>query len=195
MEIAFQTKDSAKVDSSIKLNETLYKAVDYKKALLYIDQTQQLASKINYPKGSAEANYYRALIYSDKNDYFNALDNYNKSRNFYAQLNDTLGIANISNSIGLIEIKRGNYSAGLKNSLSAINIFEKRNLKDELSKAYNNLAKTYHQTNQIKKALEFNQKALKVRVQLGDSTGMKLSTKNIASLYSKRKEHRKAIEF
>jgi signal transduction histidine kinase len=195
LEIAFQTKDSAKVDSSIKLIEALYKAEDYKKALLYIDQTQQLASKINYTKGSAEANYYRALIYSDRNDYFNALDNYNKSRNFYAQLNDTLGIARVSNSIGLIEIKRGNYSTGLKNSLSAINIFEKRNLKDELSKAYNNLAEAYHQTNQIEKALEFNQKALKVRVQLGDSTGMKLSTKNIASLYSKRKEHRKAIEF
>ncbi|TPV34133.1 tetratricopeptide repeat protein [Paucihalobacter ruber] len=195
LDIAFQTKDSAKVDSSIKLIEALYKAEDYKKALLYIDQTQQLASKINYTKGNAEANYYRALIYSDKNDYFNALDNYNKSRNFYTQLNDTLGIAKVSNSIGLIEIKRGNYSTGLKNSLSAIAIFEKRNLRDELSKAYSNLAEAYHLTNQIEKALEFNQKALKVRTQLGDSTGMKLSTKNIALLYSKRKEHRKAIEF
>lgn len=195
LDIAFQTKDSAKVDSSIKLIEALYKAEDYKKALLYIDQTQQLASKINYTKGNAEANYYRALIYSDRNDYFNALDNYNKSRNFYAQLNDTLGIAKVSNSIGLIEIKRGNYSTGLKNSLSAIDIFEKRNLRDELSKAYSNLAEAYHLTNQIEKALEFNQKALKVRTQLGDSIGMKLSTKNIALLYSKRKEHRKAIEF
>jgi signal transduction histidine kinase/tetratricopeptide (TPR) repeat protein len=195
LDIAFQTKDSAKVDSSIKLIEELYKAQDYKKALLYIDQTQQLASKINYTKGSAEANYYRALIYSDKNDYFNALDNYTKSRNFYAQLNDTLGIAKVSNSIGLIEIKRGNYSTGLINSLSAIDIFEKRNLREELSKAYSNLAEAYNQTNQIEKALEFNEKALKVRTQLGDSTGMKLSTKNIALLYSKRKEHRKAIEF
>lgn len=195
LEIAFQTKDSAKVDSSIKLIEALYKAEDYKKALLYIDQTQQLASKINYTKGSAEANYYRALIYSNKNDYYNALDNYTKSRNFYAQLNDTLGIAKVSNSIGLIEIKRGNYTTGLKNSLAAIEVFEKRNLKDELSKAYNNLAEAYQQTHQIEKALEFNEKALKVRTQLGDSTGMKVSTKNIAMLYSQRKEHRKAIEF
>lgn len=195
LEIAFQTKDSAKVDSSIKLIEALYKAEDYKKALLFIDQTQQLASKINYTKGSAEANYYRALIYSNKNDYYNALDNYNKSRNFYAQLNDTLGIAKVNNSIGLIEIKRGNYTFGLKNSLAAIEVFEKRNLKEELSKAYNNLAEAYQQTYQIEKALEFNEKALKVRTQLGDSTGMKVSTKNIAMLYSERKEHRKAIEF
>ena len=195
LEIAFQTKDSAKVDSSLKLIDALYKTEDYKKALLYIDQTQQLASKINYTKGSAEANYYRALIYSNKNDYYNALDNYTKSRNFYAQLNDTLGIAKVSNSIGLIEIKRGNYNTGLRNSLAAIEVFEKRQLKDELSKAYNNLAEAYQQTHQIEKALEFNEKALKVRTQLGDSTGMKFSTKNIAMLYSERKEHRKAIEF
>lgn len=195
LEIAFQNKDSAKIDTSLKLIEALYKASDYKKALLYVDQVQQLAANIKYTKGSAEANYYRGLIYSDRNDYLNAIDNYNKSRNFYSQLNDTLGIAKVSNSIGIIEIKRGNYSNGLRNSLSAIDIFEKKNLKDELSKAYNNLAEAYRQTSQIEKALEFNQKALSVRRQLNDSSGMKYSTRNIAVLYSMRKEHRKAIEY
>lgn len=195
LEIAYQKQDSAKVDTSIKLIEVLYKTQNYRKALLYIDQTLQLSNKINYTKGSAEANYYRALIYTDRDDYFNALDNYTKSRQLFSQLKDTLGIARVSNSIGLIEIKRGNYATGLKNSLSAIEIFEKRNLTDELSKAYNNLAEAYFNTNQIEKSLEFNQKALKARMQLADSSGIKNSTKNIALLYSMRKEHRKAIEY
>ncbi|MFK7783447.1 ATP-binding protein [Psychroserpens sp.] len=195
IQLAYQKQDSSKVDTSLYLIKALYKSKNFKKALLYIDQTERLSKFLNHTKGIADVNFYKALIYSQKDDYYNAIDGYNKSRKFYKQLGDTLGIAKVNNSIGLIEIKRGNYSVGLENSLSAIQTFETRNLLDELSLAYNNLAEAYYNTHQVDKALEFNIKALNVREQLKDSSGIKSSTKNIASLYSDRKEHRKAIEY
>lgn len=195
IQLAYQKQDSLKVETSLQLVKTFYKAKEFKKALLYIDQTEQLAEQLNHSKGIADVNYYKALIYAQNDDYYNAIDGYNRSRKFYRQLGDTLGIAKVNNSIGLIEIKRGNYNVGLQNSLSAIHIFESRNLKDELSSAYNNLSEAYFYTNQVDKALEFNIKALNVRKQLRDSIGIKNSTKNIALLYSNRKEHRKAIEY
>ncbi len=195
IQLAYQKQDSSKVDTSLYLINALYKSKNFKKALLYIDQTERLSKYLNHTKGIADVNYYKALIYSQKDDYYNAIDGYNKSRRYYTQLGDTLGIAKVNNSIGLIEIKRGNYSIGLENSLSAIHTFETRNLLDELSSAYNNLAEAYYNTHQVDKALEFNIKALNVREQLKDSVGIKTSTKNIAGLYSDRKEHRKAIEY
>lgn len=195
IQLAYQKQDSSKVDTSLYLIKALYNSENFKKALLYIDQTEQLSKLLNHTKGIADVNYYKALIYSQKDDYYNAIDGYNKSRNYYKQLGDTLGIAKVNNSIGLIEIKRGNYRVGLENSLSAIQIFETKNLLDELSLAYNNLAEAYYNTHQVDKALEFNIKALNVREQLRDSSGIKNSTKNIAALYSDRKEHRKAIEY
>lgn len=195
IQLAYQKQDSAKVETSLHLVKALYDSKNYKKALLYIDQTERLSKFLNHVKGIADVNYYKALIYAQRDDYYNAIDGYNRSRKYYSQLGDTLGIAKVNNSIGLIEIKRGNYSVGLENSLSAIKTFESRNLKDELSSAYNNLAEAYFNTNQIDKALEFNIKALNVREQLRDSVGIKTSTKNVALLYSERKEHRKAIEY
>lgn len=195
IELAYQNSDSSKIDTSIKLIEALYKVDEFKRALKHIDQTQKLSANLNYTKGSAEANYYKALIYTKNDDYLNALDSYTKSRQFFQQLNDTLGVAKVNNSIGIIEIKRGNYLVGLRSSLSAIEIFESKNLQGELSSAYNNLAEAYFNTDQADKSLEFNLKALAVRQQLRDSSGIKLSTKNIALLYSMRKEHRKAIEY
>ncbi|SDS08726.1 Signal transduction histidine kinase [Formosa sp. Hel1_31_208] len=195
IQLAYQKQDSAKVDTSLLLVKALYTSKNYKKALLYIDQTERLSKFLNHTKGIADVNYYKALIYAQKDDYYNAIDGYNRSRKYYSQLGDTLGIAKVNNSIGLIEIKRGNYSVGLENSLSAIKTFESRNLKAELSSAYNNLAEAYYKTYQVDKALEFNIKALKVREQLRDSIGIKRSTRNIALLYSERKEHRKAIEY
>ena len=122
LEIAFQKQDSAKVDASIKLIDVLYKAQDYKKAMLYIDQTLQLSNKIKYTKGSAEANYYRALIYTERDDYYNAIDGYSKSRDYFSQVKDTLGIAKVNNSIGLIEIKRGNYATGLNEVITLVDL-------------------------------------------------------------------------
>ncbi len=195
VQLAYQNQDSTKVDMSLMLINELYTTNDYSKALLYINETSKLSEHLNYTKGLAESTYYRALIYTERNDYFNAIDNYSRSRKYYLKISDTLGAAKVSNSIGLIEIKRGNYAVGLKNSLSAIAVFEKQDLKGELSSAYNNLAEAYFKTNQIDKALDFNFKALDVRTVINDNKGIKASTKNIADLYSIRKEHRKAIEY
>lgn len=195
VQLAYQEADSTKVDLSLMLINELYKIEDYKKALLYTNQTAKLSEKLNYKKGLAESTFYRALIYTKRNDYYNAIDNYDKSRKYYLQISDTLGVAKVSNSIGLIEIQRGNYAVGLKNSLSAIDIFEKQGLIDELSSAYNNLAEAYYKTNQIDKAIDFNFKALDARKRINDRKGIIASTKNIADLYSIRKEHRKAIEY
>ena len=195
VQLTYLNPDSTKVDKSLILISKLYDVKDYDKALLYVNQTSKLAKDLNYIKGLAESNYYRALIYTEHNDYFNAIDNYKKSRDLYLQISDTLGVAKVSNSIGLVEIRRGNYAIGLQNSLSAIDIFEQQHLQDELSTAYNNLAEAYHKTNQIDKAIEFNFKALEVRKQIQDKNGIKSSTKNIAELYSLLKEHRKAIEY
>lgn len=195
LDLAYQKQDSTKVDTSLYLIQALYEANEPQKALQFIDETERLAKALNYSKGIADASYYRALIYTDNNDYYNAIDNYNKSRQYYIKINDTLGIAKINNSIGLIEIRRGNYAAGLEYSLSAIKIFENRNLRKELGSAYNNLAEAYYNTQQVDKALEYNIKALNIREQLRDSSGMKISYKNIAMLYSMRNEYRKSIEY
>ena len=195
MQFAFQKLDSTKVDTSIELIKSFYETHDFQKALGYISETEKLSASLNYHSASAQIKYYKALIYAQNNDYFNAIDNYNTSLRLYNQLQDSLGIAKVNNSIGLIEIKRGNYNRGLRYSLSAIDIFERKNLRSELSSAYDNLAEAYFKTNQVDKALEFNTKALHIREQLRDSSGIKSSIKNIAILYSMRKEHRRAIEY
>lgn len=193
--LAYQKQDSNKIKTSLNLIKALYLSKNYDKALLFIDRTQELSKTLHYTQGIAEANYYKACIYSDKDDYFNALDSYSLSKKLYQELNDTLGIAKVSNGIGLIEIKKGNYINGLKNSLAAIHVFEEKNLRNDLSLAYSNLAEAYNNINQTDKAIEFNFKSLTIKEQLNDSLGIKNTIKNIAQLYSKRKENRKAIEY
>ncbi|MGC6431746.1 MAG: tetratricopeptide repeat-containing sensor histidine kinase [Jejuia sp.] len=193
--LAFETSDSLKVDTSIKMIELLYDNQEYDKALKYIKQSESLSKNIKYLKGIAEITYYHALIYSKKNDYINAMDGYSTAKDLFNQLNDTVSIAKVNNSIGLIEIGRGNFDVGLQYVLSAIQELEKRGLKTELRSAYASLGNTYYKLDDIDAAIDYNLKALDIQRQMNDTTGVSNSSFLLAQLYSKSKEHRKAIDF
>jgi len=193
--LAFKAQDSAKVETSLALIKSLYNSNDFSKALQYATQTEKISNKINYKVSSAEIHYYKALIFTHRDDYLNAVMSYDRAKTLYTSLDDSLYVARIDNNIGLLEIKRGNYDKGLKLSESAIKLLEQANLRQDLSVAYSNLAEAYYYSNRTEKALEFNKKALSIQEELNDADGIKQSSNNIASLYSKRKEHSKAIEY
>ncbi len=195
IELAFKTVDSLKVDTSLQIIEKLYHQKDYNRALKYILQSEKLSSEIHYLKGIAGTTYYKALIYAEKEDYINAMAGYTKAKALFKQLNDTVSIAKINNSIGLIEMQRGNFDKGLKYVLSAIEELEHTGLRQELRYAYASLGQTYYEINDFNKAIEYNLKALEIQKFLNDRIGIYNSNLLLAKLYSKTREHRKAIRF
>ncbi|WP_104736382.1 ATP-binding protein [Hanstruepera ponticola] len=195
IQLAFQKADTSKVKTSLRLVKVLYNQGDYNKALQYIAQSEKLSNDLNYEKGIAEITYYKAKIYAKKNDYINAIANYSKSKELFLAQQDTLSVAKVNNSIGLIEIERGNYKKGLQHALSAIEELEKRNLKRELSSAYKSLATAYEKTNDRLKSIEFNLKRLEIEEELQNQAGIISTYKTLAELYSEEKENRKAIDF
>ena len=195
LELAFQDQDTTKIETSLELVKSLFKVKEYDRALKYIIESEKLSNSINYKKGIAEITFYKALIYAQKGDYINAISGYNKSKSLFEYLKDTLNIAKVNNSIGLIEIGRGNYSKGLKYALEAIKELESRNLTKDLDLAYGNLANAYYNINAFEKALEFYKKALVQQEKLNDVEGINGSCSKLAELYSRKKEHRKAIEY
>ncbi|WP_035483783.1 tetratricopeptide repeat-containing sensor histidine kinase [Gaetbulibacter saemankumensis] len=193
--LAFEDNDSLKVETSLKLIESLFQYKEYNRALKYVIESEKLSHTLNYKKAITDVSYYKALIYAKKGDYINAISGYNKSKQLFAALHDTLGIAKVNNSIGLIEIERGNYAKGLKYSLAAIQELERLSLKDELSTAYCNISKAYMSLKAYDEAIEYNLKSLKIQEQLNDVKGIAKTSSQLASLYSIKKENRKAIDY
>jgi len=195
VQLAFQNADTLKIHTSLKLIEKLYEINDFDRAMKYIIESEKLSYTLDYKKGIAEITYFKSLIYAEKNDYINAINGYAKSKDLFNQLKDTLGIAKVNNSIGLIEIKRGNYAKGLQYSLSAIKELEKVNRKNDLRLAYSNLAKAYFNIKDYDKSIEFYLKALQLQEQLNDKKGIDVSNSQLAELYSMKKEYRKSIDY
>ncbi|WP_299780438.1 ATP-binding protein [uncultured Formosa sp.] len=193
--LAFQQTDASKIATSIELVEELYDHKDYNLALKYVLEADKLASKLNYIPGLGRIAYLKALIYNKKEDYLNAINHYTEAKTLYESLDDTLAIARINNQVGLIEISRGYYKQGLEHILSAINELEKRHLEKELKDTYKGLASAYFNNEKYDKAIEFNLKRLEIEDLNGDKNSVIEVIKNLAELYSLKKEHRKSIEY
>jgi len=161
LQLSFQKPDTTKVDISIRLIESFYNIGEYKKAQSYIGETGKLASNLQYQKGIADIKYLKARIYMQKDDYYNALDYFDKSLRIYQQLNDFLGISKVNNSIGLVEIKRGNYTKGLRHSLSAI-VREQLNDIEGIKNSTRNIAELYAIQNQHRKSVDYYERTLKL---------------------------------
>lgn len=192
--LAYQNQDSTKIETSLLLIDELYTIRDYKKALLFINQTTELSKSLNYEKGSARSNYIKGLILSNQNDSESASVYFEKALNSFRILNDTVNIAKVNSKLGVIEIESGNFKKGLQNSLLAISIFEEEDLKEDLSRVYNNLAKAYLNTGKLDTSLQYNKKAFSIREELNDTEGMKYSLKNLGELYALKNDYRLSIE-
>ncbi|WP_452226311.1 tetratricopeptide repeat-containing sensor histidine kinase [Lacinutrix cladophorae] len=193
IQLAFQKPDTTKVNTSLQIIKLLYHTKDYSKALQFIRESEKLSNDLNYKAGIAEITYYKALIFAKKEDYINAIENYTKSKELYISLADTLGIAKINNSIGLIEIARGNYDKGLQFSLSSIDILEKRDLKNELCDAYRNLATAYYKMKVYDQAIIFYKKTLDLQESLGYQEEIIVTSKNLGDLFYHKQDYQKAI--
>ena len=130
-----------------------------------------------------------------KDDYINAIDNFNKSKALYTSLSDTLGVARTNNSIALIEIERGNYDKGLQLSLSSMKELEKRGLKKELRDSYKNLATAYYNIGADNQAIEFFEKTLDLEDEIGNTEGVIEANKNLGDLYANQNDYQRAIYY
>ena len=57
IQLTFEKRDSTKVDTSIKLIKMLFDNKEFKKALLYINRSEQLSYDLNYDAALAEIKY------------------------------------------------------------------------------------------------------------------------------------------
>jgi signal transduction histidine kinase len=195
IQLAFQDPDTTKVNTSIRIIKILYNDAGYDRALKYIRESEKLSHDLNYKQGIAEITYYKGLIFAKKDDYINAIDNYNKSKELFTTLSDTLNLARTNNSIALIEIERGNYDKGLQLSISAMNELEKRGLKKELRDSYKNLATAYNNIGEDNQAIEFFEKTLDLEAELGNKDGVIEANKSLGDLYARQKDYQRAIYY
>ncbi|MDQ2178628.1 tetratricopeptide repeat-containing sensor histidine kinase [Marinifilum sp. D714] len=166
-----------------------------KKSYKYLLEAKDLAHSIKDTALLARVYQYFGYHFSDKSEYDQAIEKFNKAIEFCKISKKNRIHASILNGLGIIYWERGNSEVALKKYLEAYDIFEE--LKDTNLQLVLllNIANIYADESRNDVALEYYQKILDLAIKDKNLDSQAVVYNNIAILHQENKDYGKALEF
>ena len=184
-------KDKSDTNKVIHLNQlsSEYEFIgDFEKGLSYGANSLELARKLIFKKGIANAHHNIGNIYDDKDNYPDALKNYFASLKIREEIGDKKGISASYGSIGIVYKEQGDYPKALEYYFKALKLFEELGDKNTIAKTLGNIGIVYRNQEDYLKALEYYFKALKLEEEGGKKKGIEAHLVNIGNVYLSQAE-------
>jgi len=140
------------------------------------------------------AGYMMADAWSIKGNFTLADSLFSRIEDEFHEVSDSLHIGDYFNSRGINYIERGQSEASIASFKQAHNYIQYSH-PDEASKCIANIASIFSEMDMEDSCLYYNFKALDMRLANKDTNGMETSYCNIGTVYFKRKEYRRTIDY
>jgi len=192
--VSTSRNDSVKADA---YNDLIweYMGVNNDSALIVAKKGIEIAEKIGYKKGLANAHRYIGLVYERVSNYAKALYHQKVSLQLCEELNFKPGIANTLNNIAVIYQHLGDYKKALEYQEKSLKLCEETDQKEGIAACLGNIGNIYNSVGAKEKALQNYLKALKMYEELGNEHGIAVSMGNIGNLYKDKANYELAEEF
>jgi tetratricopeptide (TPR) repeat protein len=164
-------------------------------ALKYGSEAVELARKISFTNGLANALSYLGLTYQDEGNFASALNCFTEEENIYKTYNNKSLFAHNQKNIGNVYADKGNYPKAIEYYYKSLKLFEEINDKPGIATSYNNLGIVYCNERKFEKTLEYFNKALVINQSLNRKNGIVNCLGNIGNVYYFMHDFSKAIEF
>lgn len=151
--------------------------------LHYGTQALQLAEKLQFGRGIAEANRYIGINYNARSLFPRALEHYLRAMKKYEELHDENGVAKTQVSLGVVYMNKGDSANAiyyLQESLMRLKAQGKKNM---VGKVLNNIGSVYLQAKNLPRALEYYNEALRMNELTGDTSALESTTSNLGGVY------------
>jgi serine phosphatase RsbU (regulator of sigma subunit) len=196
--IVFLSKHYAQIDSAYLVNYSniiseLIDNGEYEKALQKTDTLYDMAKSVAFIEGQAESYNLKGIIYRDRSNLKEALDNYLSSLKLFESLKRPIRVAGVQNNIGQIYSEIKEYRTALAYYFKAVAINKKYNRQDYLAINYNNMGTCYQHLKQYSSSQMYLNKSLKLRQTAKDTMGMAMAFHNIGINYQLNSQKDSAI--
>tara|TARA_R110002012_G_scaffold321998_1_gene553281 strand:+ start:4665 stop:6707 length:2043 start_codon:yes stop_codon:yes gene_type:complete len=171
LNVAENSNDSIK--ASIYLDLAIgYRSVQPDVALKYANDALKLAKQNDNYTAKASALHVLGAIYTVLGDYEKAISNLLESLRNYELLGDSKGVANSSNSLGILYFNQEDYENAKKYYNKALNLIDSSEYAMSTGVYKLNIGEVYQATGENEKALKLEMDAYNIFNQLGDINGM-----------------------
>jgi len=174
--------DTHKVNLLNNISEILWKTNYYDSALIFSNQSIELAQKLKFKPGLANSFNTKGAINMYLGNYTDAIKYYNLSLTIRKEIVDNKGIASSYNNIGNTYVYLGNYPLALKNYLTSLKIKEKLNDLKGIAATSNNIGAIYENQKNYNEAKKYYLASIKIKDTIGDVKGLGSSYINMGNL-------------
>ena len=173
--------DTAKV---LQLSDLCYayRRVDVDSARSFGQAALNLAKRLRYSRGEAQAYNDLAILHIDRSDFDGADSLLRRSLALRSQLGDSAGMAAVHNKLGIIYQARFMLEEALEENLQALRIYERIGPPAHEATLLNNIAILQFNLQRLPAALATHQRAADIRRSIGDEAGLAASLGNMANV-------------
>ena len=173
--------DSAKVYQLSDLCYA-YRRSNADSALLFGNAALQLAKRLHFARGEAQACNDLAIIHIDRSAYTTADSLLRGSLTLRTQLKDSAGMAAVHNKLGIIFQSRLMLEEALEEDLQALRIYERTGPPANEATILNNIGILQFNLRRPDDALATHRQAAAIRERIGDGAGLAQSRGNMANV-------------
>ncbi len=193
--LSVSSEDTLKVNILNELSRANRNIQDYDEALIFAEKSLELAQKLSFKNGIANAYNSKGNIYYRQGNYPESLTNHLASLKIRETENDKRGMATSYNNIGNLHTSQENYDEALKWYSKALPIFRKMKDRSGESAALGNIANIYYAERNFDEALKQTFAVLKIEKELGDKKGMSGSYNTIGGIYIEKEKYSEGVEY
>lgn len=175
------------------LNEQAFniRQTDHEQTIAKAQQALELAQKLNYTHGIAEAYRVLGLGEAYARNSTTAIANYLNALLYFKRANDLLGQAQVYNNIGNLYLDI-DYDESLTYLLKGLNMAQKLGSDKLIAKAYLNIGNVYQKKKNFTMALEYYDKSRPLLAKLNDAVNSISMLQNVGVMYYKLKQYHQA---
>lgn len=159
-----------------------YRRIDGDSALLYGNMAADLARRLRFAKGEAQAFNDMAIIHMDRSAYDQADSLLRRALRIRETMNDHAGMGAIHNKLGNIFQARFRLEEALDENFQALAIYERIGPPAHEALILNNIGILQFNLRRYDSALRTHERAAALRERIGDATGLAASQGNLANV-------------
>ncbi|MFH1321230.1 MAG: tetratricopeptide repeat protein [Bacteroidota bacterium] len=186
-----------------------YYQKNYDKALDYFIQTLNYYKEMNDKGGLGRSLDLIGVIYKHNGEYNKAIKYHRQSLEIREEINDKVGIASCFENIAIAYAMQDEYKEAIENFKNSLSLSKKSGNKLLMAKTLGNIGELYSNwaeylqqldpsnlfiQESLKSAVEYLQNSLEMAREIDAKNEIKFAYQNIAEVYSKQKDFKKAFE-
>ena len=164
-------------------------------AFLYCWQAFQLSQDLNWIRGKAESTYRLGLLYRDRGENDQAIEQLYTSADLFARIRDPAGQATSLRRIGYIYSSSGDYPKASDVYQQALRIAMQGNAREVIAKILSGMTGLYRLQGQYDLAVKYGLQAMELQEEMGDKQGLTYTLDRPGVVYKLQEDYEKALKY